>query len=110
MIKLEGVRIFFRRISRLKRVVPTIVFLGVVQRSDADSLANFTKCISPQGQSSVCQLDAGVYDLSSTLVIVRSNITVKWTITSSLGDTTLRRSAGLASGPLLKSAWNLTSI
>ena len=46
----------------------------------AASLADFTKCISAQGQGSVCQLDAGTYQLNVPFTIGRSNITVRGTI------------------------------
>jgi hypothetical protein len=70
------------------------------------SLADFTKCISPQGQGPVCQLDAGIYQLSLPLVIGRSNIAVKGTVTSSRADTTLRRSPGSTRALLASYAQN----
>jgi hypothetical protein len=70
------------------------------------SLAEFTKCIGPQGQGPVCQLDAGTYQLSLPLVIGRSNITVKGTATSSRADTTLRRSPGSTRALLASYAQN----
>ena len=60
----------------------------------AASLADFTRCISPQGQGPVCQLDAGDYQLQTPFAIGRSNLTIKGTFTKSLADTTLRRAPG----------------
>jgi hypothetical protein len=89
------------------------VVTGLAPWCNGASLADFTKCISPSGVGSVCQLDAGTYQLETRLHIARSNITVKGTITKSLADTTLRRAPG-STEPLLNLGFdqspNLTSI
>lgn len=55
------------------------------------NMADFIRCIGPQGQGPVCQLDPGTYQINSTLLIRRSNITIKGTIINSRRDTTLQR-------------------
>jgi len=67
---------------------------GLVRTCSAASLADFTKCIGPQGVGPVCQLDAGTYPLSTQLYIGRSNITTKGTVLTSASDTVLQRAPG----------------
>jgi len=71
--------------------VAILFFPGV---AEGLTLQEFTRCIGPQGQGPVCQLDAGIYPLSSQLQIGRSNITIKGTIKTSLRDTLLQRAPG----------------
>lgn len=96
----------------MRQLAFLVVVTCVAPQCNGASLADFMKCIGPQGQGSVCQLDAGTYELNIPLGIGRSNITVKGTFTKSLADTTLRRSPG--STRALMAAYdqtpNLTSI
>jgi len=54
----------------------------------------FVQCVSSKGSGPVCQLDAGVYTVSATIVVGRSNITILGTLKTSARDTTLRRAPG----------------
>src|SRR5579872_3322647 len=74
--------------------------LGLIQACSAASLASFTTCIGPQGVGTVCQLDAGTYQISSTLFIGRSNITMKGATATSPGATVLQRAPGFTNSLL----------
>ena len=84
----------------VRQVALMVLAAGLVQGCKAASLDAFTQCIGPQGQGPVCQLDAGVYQLSAPLTIGRSNITIEGTILNSLADTTLQRAPGSTRGLL----------
>jgi hypothetical protein len=71
-----------------------VAAIGLIQACSVASLADFTKCIGPQGMGAVCQLDTGTYPLSTQLQIGRSNITIKGTILTSPSDTILQRAPG----------------
>jgi len=64
------------------------------------SFPQFVACVSAAGKDSVCQLDAGVYTVSATISLGRSNVTITGTATTSPLNTVLRRAAGFE-GPLL---------
>src|ERR1700730_10751304 len=76
----------------------TLIF---VRDADALNLQGFTQCIGPQGQGAVCQFDAGTYPITATLLLGRSNITIRGTILASPGDTVLQRAQGFQ-GALLQ--------
>ena len=60
----------------------------------AADIAEFTRCIGPDGVGPVCQLDSGTYQIQSTLLIGRSNITLKGTVVDSRRATILQRAPG----------------
>ena len=74
-------------------------------------MADFTKCIGPQGTGLVCQLDAGTYTISSILLIGRSNITIEGASASTPAATVLQGAPDFTSGILSDSyTGSLTSI
>src|SRR5258708_37312962 len=58
------------------------------------TIQDFIQCIGAKGQGAVCQLDAGTQPISTTLLVGRSNLTIKGTILSSRRDTILQRAVG----------------
>lgn len=75
------------------------------------SLTDFARCMSAQGQGSVCQLDSGTYVLNAPLMIGRSNLTIRGGNPNSAADTVLQRAPGYT-GALLRDPYPgaLTSI
>jgi len=53
---------------KIQTVAAPLGLLIFAVSSEAASLADFTKCISAQGRGPVCQLDAGTYQISSTML------------------------------------------
>jgi hypothetical protein len=98
----EGIEVY------LPRVALAAAPLILTTAAHALSLQEFITCIGAQGQGSVCQLDAGTYQISSTLFIGRSNVTIKGTQVNSVPGTVLQRPPGMIN-PLLRAA-NLSSI
>jgi parallel beta helix pectate lyase-like protein len=99
-----------RGTNKTGTVALALLLLLLTRSGVAASLADFTKCIGPQGQGPVCQLDTGTYVLSLPLQMGRSNITVKGTIQTSRADTTLRRTPGSKRGLLVNYLTGLSSI
>lgn len=93
------------RASFFVLAIATLIF---IRDADALNLQGFTQCIGPQGQGPVCQLDAGTYPISATLLLGRSNITIKGTILASPSDTVLQRAQGFQ-GALLQDVGPMTS-
>jgi parallel beta-helix repeat protein len=91
----------------MKRILPRVWQMSCVAAAflpcQAASLAQFTTCISAQGQGAVCQLDAGTYAISSALRIGRSHLTIAGTVVTSAQDTVLQRAAGYT-GTLMEDA------
>ena len=65
-----------------------------VQTAGALSFSDFVQCVGASGHEPVCKLDAGIYPVSQTISIGRSNITIEGTVLGSLLETTLQRAAG----------------
>jgi len=65
-----------------------------IQTAGALSLQDFVQCVSASGQGAVCRLDAGIYPVSETISIGRSNITIEGTVLKYLLETTLQRAPG----------------
>jgi hypothetical protein len=112
MSKMPKGRLLLPQLSgaTLQNVV-ILAALGWTQACPAASLAAFTTCIGPQGTGTVCQLDAGTYQISSTLFIGRSNITIEGSTATSPGATVLQRAPGFTN-TLLRDPYpnGLTSI
>jgi hypothetical protein len=76
-----------------------------IQPAAALTFQDFVQCVGATGTGAVCQLDAGLYPVSQTIVIGRSNISIEGT--SSSGGTTLQRASGFL-GPLFQDNWPST--
>ena len=84
----------------MQRIALLILITGAALRCvAADPLTAFTMCIGATGQGPVCRLDAGTYTISTSLVIGRSDITLKGA-TGNASDTTLVRAAGFTGAML----------
>lgn len=75
------------------------LFLGIsglllVPTAGALSFQDFVQCVGANGQGAVCRLDAGIYPVSETISIGRSNMTIEGTVLNSLLETTLQRAPG----------------
>ena len=71
-----------------------IIGLLCVRPAGAVSFPDFVKCVGPSGHDPVCKLDAGIYSVSETISLGRSNITVEGSVLGSLLETTLQRAPG----------------
>jgi Right handed beta helix region len=76
-----------------------LLILGIsgilfVQTAGALSFPDFVQCVGASGHDPVCKLDAGIYPVSQTISLGRSNITIEGTVLGSLLETTLQRAAG----------------
>jgi hypothetical protein len=65
-----------------------------IQTAGALSFQDFVQCVGASGQGAVCRLDAGIYPVSETIPIGRSNITIEGTVLNYLLETTLQRAPG----------------
>jgi Right handed beta helix region len=65
-----------------------------VQTAGALSFPDFVQCVGATGHAPVCKLDAGIYPVSQTIALGRSNITIEGTVLGSLLETTLQRAPG----------------
>jgi hypothetical protein len=65
-----------------------------VQTAGALSFPDFVQCVGASGHDPVCKLDAGIYPVSETISLGRSNITIEGTMLGSLLETTLQRAPG----------------
>jgi hypothetical protein len=64
-----------------------LLFIATTSSTYALDLTGFIACVA--GTASSCSLDSGVWDVSSTISIERSNVTL-----TTSGDATLRRASG----------------
>jgi hypothetical protein len=76
-----------------------LLILGIsgllfVQTAGALSFSDFVQCVGASGHDPVCKLDAGIYPVSETIALGRSNISIEGTVLGSLLETTLQRAAG----------------
>jgi hypothetical protein len=71
-----------------------------IQTAGALSFQDFVQCVGASGQGAVCQLDPGIYPVSETIGIGRSNMTITGTVLGPLLETTLQRAPGF-NGALL---------
>jgi hypothetical protein len=76
-----------------------LLILGIsgflfVQKAGALSFPDFVQCVGASGHEPVCKLDAGIYPVSETISLGRSNITIEGTALGSLLETTLQRAPG----------------
>jgi hypothetical protein len=80
----------------LARILLILGISGIlfVQTAGALSFPDFVQCVSASGHGPVCKLDAGIYPVSETIALGRSNITIEGTVLGSLLETTLQRAAG----------------
>lgn len=82
------------RSSASRLCLALIALSPLTNRLSALTFAQFVQCVGSNGQGSVCQLDTGQYAVSSTILIGRSNITLKGTMNTSVANTTLQRAPG----------------
>ena len=68
-----------------------------VQTAGALSFADFVQCVGANGHDPVCKLDAGIYPVSETISLGRSNITIEGTMLGTLLESTLQRAPGFES-------------
>ena len=75
------------------RIPLMLSILGLLfgQTAGALSFADFVQCVGASGHEPVCKLDAGIYPVSETISLGRSNITIEGTVLGSLLETTLQR-------------------
>jgi hypothetical protein len=64
------------------------------QTAGALSFTQFVHCVGASGHDPVCKLDAGIYPVSETISLGRSNITIEGSVLGSLHETTLQRAPG----------------
>lgn len=84
------------RISLLL-IVSVILFIPT---AGALSFPDFVQCVGAGGQGTVCRLDGGIFPVSETIAIGRSNMTIAGTVLGPLLETTLQRAPGF-NGALL---------
>jgi hypothetical protein len=65
-----------------------------VRTAGALSFPEFVQCLGASGRDPVCKLDAGIYPVSETISLGRSNMTIEGTVLGSLFETTLQRAPG----------------
>jgi hypothetical protein len=65
-----------------------------VRTVGALTFPDFVQCVGASGHGPVCKLDAGIYPVSETISLGRSNITVEGSVLGSLLETTLQRTPG----------------
>jgi hypothetical protein len=65
-----------------------------IPTAGALSFQDFVQCVGASGQGAVCRLDAGIYPVSETISIGRSDMTIEGTVLNSLLETTLQRAPG----------------
>jgi hypothetical protein len=89
------------------RIPSTSLLAGLllIHSAAALSFQDFVQCVGATGKGAVCQLDPGLYPVSQTIVIGRSNMIIQGT--ASPGGTTLQRAAGFL-GPMLQDNWPST--
>src|SRR4051812_32201881 len=87
----------------LQKLAIGLLFLIGARTGSAMSLSDWIKCIGPNGQGPVCQLDPGTYTLNQQMLIGRSNISIKGTIATSRRDTTVQRATGFHGSILVDS-------
>jgi hypothetical protein len=89
------------------RFLPVSLVFGLLLLQPAAALTfqDFVQCVGISGQGSVCQLDPGLYPVSQTIVIARSNLSIEGAASSP--RTTLQRSPGFL-GPLFQDNWPST--
>jgi hypothetical protein len=71
-----------------------ITGLLFAQTAGALSFEDFVQCVGANGHDPVCKLDAGIYPVSETISLGRSNITIEGTVLGPLLETTLQRAPG----------------
>ena len=71
--------------------------LMFVQTVSALSFPEFVQCVGATGHDPVCKLDAGIYPVSETISLGRSNITIEGTMLGTLLESTLQRAPGFES-------------
>lgn len=77
-----------------------ILGLLFIPAASALSFQDFVQCVGATGKGAVCQLDAGIYPVSQTIYIGRSDITIEGTVLNYWLETTLQRAPGFT-GALL---------
>ena len=77
-----------------------ILGLVFLQTASALSFTDFVRCVGATGHDPVCKLDAGIYPVSETISLGRSNITIEGTMLGTLLETTLQRAPGFESALL----------
>jgi Right handed beta helix region len=87
------------RVNHGRSSARILLILGIsglifVQTAGALSFPDFVQCVGAGGHDPVCKLDAGIYPVSETISLGRSNITIEGTVLGSLLETTLQRAAG----------------
>jgi hypothetical protein len=90
-----------RTVTKMKPLVLFLSYLLLATSACALSFPNFVQCVSAKGQGALCQLDAGTFPVSETILIGRSNITIAGTLDNLSRATTLQRAPGFK-GALLK--------
>jgi hypothetical protein len=78
------------------RIALTLGISGLlfVQAAGALSFPDFVQCVGATGHDPVCKLDAGIYPVSETIPLGRSNIIIEGTVLGTLLETTLQRAPG----------------
>ena len=71
-----------------------ITGLLFAQTAGALSFEDFVQCVGANGHDPVCKLDAGIYPVTETISLGRSNITIEGTVLGPLLETTLQRAPG----------------
>jgi hypothetical protein len=89
----------FGRRQRPSGMMRAVLILGIsgilfVQKAGALSFPDFVQCVGASGQDPVCRLDAGIYPVTETISLGRSNITIEGTVLGSLLETALQRAPG----------------
>jgi hypothetical protein len=87
----RGIAMTFGNALALVTLISGLLF---VQSAGALSFPDFVQCLGASGYEPVCKLDAGIYPVSQTISLGRSNITVEGTVLGSLLETTLQRAPG----------------
>jgi hypothetical protein len=85
-----------QRQSGIMRISLILGIAGLlfVQAAGALSFPDFVQCVGASGHAPVCKLDAGIYQVSETISLGRSNITIEGTVLGTLLETTLQRAPG----------------
>jgi hypothetical protein len=89
-VKANQARRWWVRIS----LILGITGLLFAQTAGALSFEDFVQCVGANGHDPVCKLDAGIYPVTETISLGRSNITIEGTVLGSLLETTLQRAPG----------------
>ena len=67
---------------------------SVCSNSRCAFVSGFRPMRGRNGHDPVCKLDAGIYPVSETISLGRSNVTIEGTVLGSLLETTLQRAPG----------------